>query len=250
MKVCEGTLLSSVMLTETCCDMRILAPEIANALPGQFVHVKCEGFTLRRPISVCDTDGDTLRLIVDRRGAGTEWLVNRKKFDTLDILGPIGRGFETSDKILVVGGGIGTPPLLMAAKAAGEAHAILGYRSQSAVMLVDDFNAACKTVQVATDDGTFGFHGRVDAVLRKRLNIEKFDRVLACGPTPMLKAVTTVCKEAGVPLQVSLEERMGCGIGACLVCACKLRVNDGGEWRYGHVCKDGPVFDAEEVEWE
>ncbi len=245
MDVYKCTLLSNTKITETSCDMRILSPELGKAKPGQFVHVKCEGFTLRRPISVCDVDGEVLRLIVDRRGKGTEWLTDRPKMSQLDILGPLGKGFDTSGRVLVVGGGIGCPPLLYAAKSAGSADARLGFRSESAAMLMGDFREVCGVTQIATDDGSLGFHGRVDELLRRRLSGEKYDRVLACGPTPMLKACKKVCGELGVPLQVSLEERMGCGVGACLVCAVKLKDGDGE--RMGHVCKDGPVFDAEEV---
>lgn len=245
MDVYKCTLLSNDKSTETSCDMRVLAPEMADAKPGQFVHVKCEGFTLRRPISICDVDGEVLRLVVDRRGKGTEWLTEQRVGSTLDILGPLGRGFDTHGRVLVVGGGIGCPPLLYAAKASDSADAILGFRNSAAMMLLGDFRDACDTVQLATDDGSAGFHGRVDELLRRRLSEEKYDRVLSCGPTPMLRACKRVCEELGVPLEVSLEERMGCGVGACLVCAVKLRGADG-EY-VGHVCKDGPVFKAEEV---
>lgn len=246
MDVFKCTLLSNEKLTETSHDMRVSAPGLADAKPGEFVHVKCEGFTLRRPISICDNADGVLRLIVDVRGKGTDWLTSQPVGATLDILGPLGHGFTSVGRVLVVGGGIGTPPLLYAAKCAASADAILGFRTASAVMLTADFEAVCGRVDVATDDGTLGFHGRVDALLEQRLATEKYDRVLACGPTPMLRSCKRVCEAAGVPLEISLEERMGCGVGACLVCAVKLKDENGGEYM-GHVCKNGPVFRSEEV---
>lgn len=240
--------LASVRLTETCYDLRVLSREICDtAVPGQFVHIKCGEMLLRRPISICDADGEVLRLIVDARGEGTRWLTTRKMGDMLDILGPIGHGFDvTGERILVAGGGIGVPPLLYAAKRAKEAHAVLGFRNAAAVIMPGDFNECCASVQIATDDGSVGLHGYVDAAVRAKLEMASFDRVLACGPKPMLRAVSRVCAELGIPLQVSLEERMACGVGACLGCACKTKDENGGI-HHRHVCKDGPVFNAEEV---
>ena len=240
-----------VRLNKTCYDMRILSPKIcASAVPGQFVHVRCGDKLLRRPISICDADGDTFRIVFEVRGEGTRWLSERKMGDVLDVLGPLGRGFDVSgERILVAGGGIGVPPLLFAAKRANEAHAVLGFRTASAVILPGDFNECCAAVQITTDDGSIGRPGYADAAVRSKLGAISFDRVLACGPKPMLRAVARVCAEAGVPLQVSLEERMACGVGACLGCACKLEGPEG-SWHYGHVCSDGPVFNAEEVVWD
>ena len=236
-------LLASVRLTETSYDLRVLSRELCqSAAPGQFVHIKCGDKTLRRPISICDADEESLRLIVDIRGEGTQWLASRKMGDVLDILGPVGHGFDVSgERILVAGGGIGVPPLLFAAKRAKEAHAVLGFRSASAVILPGDFNECCASVQLTTDDGSIGRHGYVDAAVREKLASASFDRVLACGPKLMLRAVARVCEEHKVPLQVSLEERMACGVGACLGCACKTKAG-GTDTHYRHVCKDGPVF--------
>ncbi|MDL2288667.1 dihydroorotate dehydrogenase electron transfer subunit [Oscillospiraceae bacterium OttesenSCG-928-F05] len=212
--------------------------------------MKCDGFTLRRPISICDAEGDILRLVVDRRGGGTEWLCARKPGDALDILGPLGRGFTPqSGPLLLVGGGIGTPPLLYAAKAHGtEARAILGFRSAEAVMLEADFRALCADVCVTTDDGSYGRRGFVDAAAKEAIAVERPAAVFACGPEAMLKALQRLCREEDIPLYLSLEERMGCGVGACLVCACKTRRE--GKEHYSHVCKDGPVFSGEEVCFE
>ena len=238
-------------ISETIFTMRLLAKEIAGqCVPGQFLHIGCgEHLLLRRPISICDIDGDKLTLVFELRGEGTKWLSECLVGDMLDILGPLGRGFDISGKnIIVVGGGIGVPPLLYTAKSAtGNVTAVLGFRDKDRVMLVDDFEGVCKEVYITTDDGSFAEHGFVSAPLERLLINSGYDAVLACGPRGMLKAVAEVCKRYEVPCQVSMEERMGCGVGACLVCACKTQTD--GEEHMSRVCKDGPVFNAEEVVW-
>ena len=224
--------------------------------PGQFVHIRCgEGLLLRRPISVCscmeDEPDDLLSIVFEVRGEGTAWLAGRREGQSLDVMGLLGNGFpmKREGRYLLVGGGIGVPPMLgcvrEAVKQGAKPAAILGFRNQGAVILEGDFRDECETF-VTTDDGSYARHGFVTDVLKEQ--IASASGVAACGPKPMLKAIAAIAKEAGVPCQVSMEERMGCGIGACLVCACALKAKDG-ETRYGHVCKDGPVFNAEEVEW-
>jgi dihydroorotate dehydrogenase electron transfer subunit len=204
---------------------------------------------LRRPISICDVNGSRITLVVEARGAGTEWLCRRRSGDVLDCLGPLGHGFDTSGfNIVLVGGGIGVPPLLYTAKKAAEKRtAILGFRNRGCIMLQTEFENVCNDVIVTTDDGSAGEHGFVTAPLELLLREGGFDGILACGPKQMLRAVAGLAEVYQVPCQVSLEERMGCGIGACLVCACKTQKN--GEEHMSHVCKDGPVFNAEEVCW-
>ena len=220
---------------------------------GQFLHIQCgEGHLLRRPISVClcmeDAPHDTARIVFEVRGEGTRWLAQRQVGDKLNVLGPLGNGFQITpeDRLLLVGGGIGVPPLLgQAAYTAKKATAVLGFRSADRAMLVEDYQNYCKEVYLCSDDGSMGRHGFVDAQLRDILEKDKdFTAVLACGPKPMLKNVAKVAVEYGVPCQVSLEERMACGVGACLGCA--VQMADG---TMKHVCKDGPVFDAKEVDW-
>ncbi|MDL2274370.1 dihydroorotate dehydrogenase electron transfer subunit [Oscillospiraceae bacterium OttesenSCG-928-G22] len=234
-------------LNEGTFELLLDAPGIVKAAaPGQFVHIKCEGFTLRRPISICDAEGGTLRLLVDRRGKGTAWLSERKAGETLDVLGPLGNGFDVSPKrVLLAGGGIGVFPLLFAAKKHGNAAAALGFQSADKILLRSEFEAVA-SLHIATDDGSYGRHGFVDAVVRDLLDAEPFDAILACGPTPMLRSLQKLSAETGVPLQLSLEERMGCGVGACLVCACKTK-DGAGNILHKHVCKDGPIFPGEEV---
>lgn len=224
-----------------------------GAKPGQFIDVKCNGFTLRRPISICEIDAQSgnIRLVFEIRGEGTDWLSGKNAGECIDILGPLGNSFpieNTNAAAVFVGGGIGVPPLLAAAKQYGQnASAILGFRSAGAVILDKDFLSSGASVTVCTDDGTYGFHGVVTAPLKERLSKNGCAVVYACGPKPMLKAVAELCGEKGIKCYVSMEERMACGVGACLCCACKVKEN-GGE-HYKHVCKDGPVFDASAIVW-
>lgn len=232
-------------------DVTVRADALAQAAqPGQFAHLLVPGKTLRRPISICEIDRNagTLRFVFQVRGEGTEILSRFDVGDCYDILAPLGHGFvlgDTSRRALFVGGGIGVPPLLEAAKAYGKnAVVVLGFRSRNAVILQEDFEKYGCKVLIATDDGSAGFHGLVTDCMKD----EPADVIFACGPTPMLKAVCAAADQRKIPCQISLEERMACGIGACLGCACKLR--NGEKEYYGHVCKDGPVFDYQIVVWE
>ena len=242
-------------LTAAAYDVTVAAPQMAAlAKTGQFAQIRCEGFSLRRPISICDMDPQkgTLRFVFEVRGEGTAWMATVEEGETLDILGPLGRGFEITDgakRAVFVGGGIGTPPLLSGARVYGKnATVILGFRTADAVILADDFEKAGARVMLSTDDGTAGHPGMVTDLLLERLGQGPCDVIYACGPKPMLKAVAGLALERGIPCKVSLEERMACGVGACLGCACKTKTPKGGE-RYAQVCKNGPVFDAKEVVW-
>ncbi|MGI5958143.1 MAG: dihydroorotate dehydrogenase electron transfer subunit [Massiliimalia sp.] len=235
-------------------DYVIVAQDIAQlAQPGQFVHIKVQGFQLRRPISICEIDRDkgTIRIVFEVRGEGTEALARLNEGQLVDVMGPLGKGFtilDPSKKIIVVGGGIGVPPMFEVAKHYGaNATAITGFRSANAVILAEDFKRAGTDHMLCTDDGTMGAKGFVTVALKHRLLQEHADMIYACGPHVMLKGVVQLAEEFHIPCEVSLEERMGCGVGACLVCACKT-VKDGKEY-LSHVCKDGPVFRAEDVIW-
>ena len=236
-------------------SFEIICPEIAEtAQPGQFVHIRVEGFTLRRPVSICGIDAEkgTLRIVFEIRGEGTGVLAKLNEGDLIDMLAPLGHGFTVNKefgKVILIGGGIGTPPMLPLAQAYGEkATVITGFRSASAVILQDDFAKTGAETILCTDDGTLGIHGFVTQPLEEILKNGGADAVYACGPMPMLKRIAGICKDNGVKLcEISLEERMACGIGACLGCACRTKRND--EEYFAHVCKDGPVFNAEEVIW-
>lgn len=234
--------------------MDILCFDIANAAqPGQFVHILPDGMTLRRPISICNIDkqNGVITIVFEVKQDGTKRIANKNKGENLDILGPLGHGFTLmpdAEKVVLIGGGIGTPPLLTLAKYYGsKATAILGFRSAEYVILQDEFQAAGAKAILCTDNGTAGRKGLVTEPLKDLIANGNIDALYACGPLVMLKYVSAMADEANVFCEVSMEERMGCGIGACLVCACKLQKE--GKNVMGHVCKDGPVFSSREVQW-
>ncbi len=231
-------------------DLLVELKEIAvSASPGQFASIVCgESRVLRRPISICDADGRFIRFIFAVVGEGTKWLSERKKGDLLNLLIPLGNGFRLCEKgpHLFISGGIGAPPVYFACqKAEGMKHVIMGFRSAEEIILLKEMSETADQVSLCTDDGSLGRRGLVTDLLRERIAEHHYAGVYACGPLKMLQAVRNICVERGVPCQISLEARMGCTIGACLVCATKIRTASGE--KYLHVCKDGPVFAAEEV---
>lgn len=239
-------LISNEEIADGIFDMRVKNDRLAPLVKcGQFAHIYVPSKTLRRPISVCDSENGVLRLVYQVKGEGTKLMSEMKPDTNVDILAPLGNGFkiEKGKRYCLIGGGIGVPPMLFTAKQIDNPLVITGFRSKSLVILQDDFKKAGAEPVLTTDDGSAGIHGFVTDILKDRIN--EIDEVCACGPMPMLKAVAQVCKENGKSCQVSLEERMACGIGACLVCAVKVKKN--GEEIMQHVCKDGPVFNAEEV---
>jgi len=228
----------------------------ANAVPGQFVNIKCcDGIQalLRRPVSICSVDRakGEIDLYFQVKGAGTEILARKKSGELLDIIGPLGKGFDLDighRRIAVVGGGIGIFPLLFLLN---ESKAVvkrvyLGFRSSEHVLLVEEFRQRSSSLETATDDGSFGKKGFVTDLLERDILSEEFDMIYACGPYPMLRKVSEIAEKYGVRCQVSLEQRMGCGFGACLTCACKTNAEDGTH-HYVRVCSDGPVFYSDEV---
>lgn len=248
--ICNITDLNKI--SDSSYTLLLRAGSIAEkAKPGQFLHIKCgDALLLRRPISICDVYGEFVRLVVDVRGQGTRWLSQRRAGDDIDVLGPLGHGFtiDRGSKTLLVGGGIGAPPLLYAARMLeGSASAVLGFKCRECSLLLADFESFCASLEVCSDDGSLGERCFVDSPVRRKLESGDFDKVLACGPTPMMKAVAGVAAEFGVYCEVSLEQRMGCGLGVCLVCAAKTV--SAGEERYTHVCRNGPVYNAAEVVW-
>ncbi|MGI6085045.1 MAG: dihydroorotate dehydrogenase electron transfer subunit [Acetivibrionales bacterium] len=226
-----------------------------KARPGQMVHVKCgeeNGVILRRPISICSVDREngTFDIVFQVRGKGTKILSGYKAGDNIDAMGPLGHGFTIypkHKKIIAAGGGIGIFPLLQLLKdhPAENKKAILGFRSKSNVILEKEYKDACDKLFISTDDGSYGEKGFVTDILKKELGKEPADMVFFCGPLPMMKIGTQIAKEYGIPCEVSMEQRMGCGIGACLVCVCKTKKDD--DWEYSQVCKKGPVFGGEEI---
>ena len=224
----------------------------SNAKPGQFLHIDCgdeiNNF-LRRPISICDVYDNKVRFIFEVKGNGTNRLAAKKRGDILDVLGPLGNGFTVSDEYkqpMIVGGGIGIFPLLNLAKQFDKkAEVFLGFRNKDRLVMENEFKAVSKDVSIVSDDGSCGIKGLVTEPLINRLENGAGDIIYACGPTPMLRAVKTLAEKYKVKCQLSLEQRMGCGIGACLVCSCQTVFT--GTKKYKKVCADGPVFWSDEV---
>lgn len=228
-------------------DITIKSKDIAEqSKAGQFLHIKCSNnVLLRRPISICDVNDDEIRFIFEVRGEGTKDLSLIKIGDKVNILGPLGNGFtinDTNKKAVLIGGGIGIFPLFMVAKEYKEnATVLLGFRDKSNVVLEKFFlNYGCK-VKIATDDGSYGYKGFITDLLKGN----KSDIIYACGPKPMLKKTADFAKKNNIFCEMSMEERMGCGVGACLVCTCKTVKQD--SFTYKKVCVDGPVFNVNEV---
>ena len=248
--LCE--IIENTVVTDAVFSITVASSELARkSAPGQFLHIKCgEARILRRPISICSINGDNLRFVFEVKGEGTRWLSECNAGDKLDILGPLGNGFSMPEgKLIIVGGGVGTPPMLFAAESAkSSVTAILGFRSAGRVILTDEFEAVCEKVYLTTDDGSAGMHGAVTKPLEELLKSGGYDAFMSCGQLQMQKAVADLCLQYGVPCQVSLEERMGCGIGACLVCACAVLGENGKEM--SRACVDGPVYDPRKVIWD
>lgn len=230
------------------------APTIADsARPGQFVSLYCKDSSrlLPRPISLCEIDRDKKRLHLVYRvaGEGTREFAALKAGEAISVLGPLGNGFPLEEaegkRVFLIGGGIGIPPMLETAKqVSGDKIMVLGYRSET--FLLEDFQAQ-GPAYVATEDGSRGTRGNVlDAIEAEGLEA---DLIFACGPKPMLRALKTYALEKGIPCWISMEERMACGIGACLACVCQTpKVDAHSQVHNKRICKDGPVFAASEVE--
>jgi len=236
-------------------SVRFSAPDIAKkSHPGQFIEVKCGDNFLRRPFGICEADEKSgeIRFCFEVRGAGTRFLTGLEKGSLIDVLAPLGSGFPEADgkRILLVGGGIGVFPLLSFKGRYGKARfdILAAFRTKERICLEDDFRAFCENVYVATDDGSKGYKGFAASWMREN-DIEKYDAVYVCGPVVMMKTCAKAAAEKKVPCFVSMEERMGCGMGACLGCACPVK-DANGEKTYLRVCADGPVFDSEKILWD
>jgi len=227
-------------------------PEISKtAVPGQFLYIDCGNEVnnmLRRPISICDAVDGLVRFTFEVKGSGTVWLSQRQVGDTLDIIGPVGNPFTVSDQYknpVVIGGGIGVFPLYMLTKQLDNAQVLLGFRSSERVVMEQEFLAVSKSVAVATDDGSYGYNGYAVELLEEILQAGEADIIYSCGPMPMLKAVKALAEQYRVKCQISMEQRMGCGIGACLVCTCETTSQ--GMDKHKRVCKNGPIFWSDEL---
>ncbi len=236
-------ILSNTALTDSVYKM-VLSGDTSHILGcGQFVNIQLEGMFLRRPISVCDYDDKTLTLVYKVVGKGTEAMSKMTEGTELDILTGLGNGYDLTlagEKPVLLGGGVGVPPMYNLAKklrAQGkEVSVILGFNTRGEVFYEEEFKALGCTVTVTTVDGSYGVKGFVTDALPK-----SYSYFYTCGPEPMLKAVYRASKTSG---QMSFEERMGCGFGACMGCSCKTLTG------YKRICKEGPVMKKEEILWE
>lgn len=249
MKDYLATVVKNERIAENIYEITFQTDEVVPVRAGQFGDILVGGtHLLRRPIAICKADGNTVTYCYQIKGEGTQKLKTVQAGERLNVLMPLGNGFfveENEKKVALVGGGVGVFPLISVLRAYSdkkEISAYIGYRNKNAVCGVDEFEKADKFVAV-TDDGSYGEKMNSVQAFAKDLKAgNRPDVVLACGPLPMLRALKTLVEEENLPCYVSLEERMGCGIGACLVCVCTL--TNGARAR---VCKDGPVFNAKEV---
>lgn len=237
------TVLSNDPLTDSVYKMVLSGDTSAITAPGQFVNILLDGHFLRRPISVCDYDGKTLTIIYKVVGAGTEQMSRMHPQQTLDILTGLGNGYDLTvagEKPVLLGGGVGVPPMYHLARKLVEqgrsVTVILGFNTKSEVFYEEEFCALGCNVIVTTADGSYGIKGFATTPLEH----VDYTYFYACGPEPMLKAVYKATVTSG---QMSFEERMGCGFGACMGCSCKTLTG------YKRICKDGPVMKKEEILW-
>lgn len=239
-------------LSEGIYSLWLEAGEIAReAVAGQFVSLYCADGArlLPRPISLCEIDRENgrIHLVYRVAGKGTEEFSHLAPGDCIEVLGPLGNGFPLTDKkAVLVGGGIGVPPMVeLARQLPGEKVLVMGYRTSDTYL--EDELRAIAPLYIATDDGSKGTHGTVVDALRA--NEIEAEVLYACGPLPMLRALKAYAQEKGMQAWISMEERMACGIGACLACVCaSAEVDEHTHVNNKRICKEGPVFDAREVE--
>ncbi len=254
MKKETAKILSQNKIADGIYSMWIETTAAKEAKPGQFidVYVNDDSKLLPRPISICEVKDDSLRIVYRVVGGGTKIMSTYQEGDEIQIIGPLGNGFDMRDgKAILVGGGIGIPPMVELAKNLSEkigkenVISVMGYRDE--LFLVDELEQF-STVVIATEDGSTGTKGTVIDALDE--NGVDGDVLYACGPIPMLKALKDWANGKGIECQISLEERMACGIGACLACVCKTKEKDEhSNVCNKRICKDGPVFDANEIDF-
>ncbi len=215
------------------------------AKPGQFIHIYLPGYTLRRPFSICEIKKDGIKIVFNVRGKGTREMAKWQEGLSVNVIGPLGHGFsaiKNTDRVLLVGGGMGLAPLFELSKHKNVVKALAGFESENDIILSSYFEKYLN-VTICTTDGSFGVKGLVTDFIKKTVSLNNINRIAACGPKAMLKVVANISREIKVFCEICMEERMACGIGACLGCHCNIILKDG-SLQSAYVCKDGPVFDA------
>jgi dihydroorotate dehydrogenase electron transfer subunit len=254
--------------------------EAQKACPGQFIHIRCSPFNdplLRRPLSIHELTPETVGVLYRVVGKGTDLLSKRKRGETLDVIGPLGCGFRTKpagEPVVIVAGGMGVAPLLFLAQSLmnvdrdieakqvppqnrlaslplrqRDVRVLIGAKTKEFILCEEEFRKLGCSVDIATDDGSYGQKGYVSSLFEESIRKKKPGQVFVCGPNAMLKEIAIVSARRAVECQVSFENQMGCGVGVCLGCVIKTRERDGISG-YRRVCRDGPVFDARTVLWD
>ncbi len=242
--------------------MKVHAPAVtAECKPGQFVHVRTTSERdplLRRPFSIYrkEKDAGNLQLLYEIRGKGTSLMAGIRAGENLDLMGPLGRGWNLDRKpgtVIVIGGGMGTASLLalveeFCSRKGFKIRAFLGFREKKLVIGAEIFARAGAEVTIATDDGSCGYRGPITDLLPRSVRGTGPFYIYACGPQAMLRRVAEFCELEGIVGEVSLDHRMACGTGACLGCSCRVKKKD--SWTYSRTCVEGPVFTTSEVLWD
>ncbi|WP_312352894.1 dihydroorotate dehydrogenase electron transfer subunit [Aminipila sp.] len=266
-KILTGKVMCNDEIAKKIYKMQISCPDMGTVKAGQFVNIYLndKSLLLPRPISICDADDNSITIVYRVVGKGTSILAEYKFSEPIRVSTPLGNGYfiegtESGGRIddyrgkraILAGGGIGVPPMVLLAKNLQEkgAEVIAAVGFQAEPFLIEELEKYCWEVHIATDNGITGFHGNaVQMIEEKNLTADEF---YSCGPKVMLRALSELCMKKDIPCQVSLEERMGCGYGACVGCTCKIKVQTerGMEIQQKGVCKHGPVFFGEEVVWD
>lgn len=247
MREITATVVENGEIAEQIYSLTFACGERIPVRAGQFAMLGANGFPLRRPIAVCKAEGELITVCYRVKGGGTRSIAAMKAGEKFPVTLPLGNGYYIKNeekRVALVGGGVGIFPLISVIReyaAEKEIYSYMGFRNRAALCMQEELQKSAR-LTLASDDGSFGFHGTAVQAMLNELDEVRPDVVLACGPTPMLRVLKEAAKENGFPVYASLEERMGCGIGACLVCVCE-KTNGA----HARVCKDGPVFAINEI---
>jgi dihydroorotate dehydrogenase electron transfer subunit len=241
-------IVENIAISDNMYKLVICAPDIAkNASPGQFVSVLCDDLVLRRPFSIAGIEGNNIVLIYALKGQGTGYMAELNKGDNLDILGPLGKGFNiTNQKALLLGAGVGIAPMLcLSQKLENNGtpfHFLSGFRKN---ISMSELNTPYS--QIITDDGSSGFEGKVNDYLASTIRQYGIEKIYTCGPIPVMSYAVEMAKEYNIDIEVAMEKKFACGIGVCM--GCSIEINKNGQIVNQRICKDGPVFDGKAIVW-